>query len=89
MKHEGSDENTLYLEPREIYDKAILCCDNGVLVYSADKIIELLIENFRQTHNGDEETLEQDAMDYFYFNIEGSYVGKFTPVYEWSYEEEE
>lgn len=79
----GGVDQTLYLEPRGIYDAAILRCIDGVLVYSADQIITLLIEHFRPYHDGDEEMLEDDARDYFHYNIEAPFLGPFTPVYEW------
>lgn len=87
---EGQTDDTLFLEPRPLYDSAILRCNSGVLVYSADKIIQLLIEDWSGQSLGlDQETLEQDAMDYYYFNIEAAYMGAFTPIYEWSIEEGE
>ncbi len=41
-------------------------------VYCTDEIIRILI---------DEGMSEEDAWDHFYFNIDGSYVGDYTPVY--------
>jgi hypothetical protein len=83
------NDDTLFLEPRGIYDAAILRCVDGVLVYSADQIITLLIEHFRPYYDGDEETLEDQALNHFHFNIEPDHRGPFTPVYEWEIREDE
>ncbi len=82
--------DTLFLEPRTLYDPAVVrCSGEGVLVYSADKIIDLLVEYFRATGDEDEETLWDEAAQYFYFNIERKHVGFYTPIYEWCHEEKE
>lgn len=81
--YKGKTDNTLFLEPRCLYDPAIVRCTEGVLVYSADRIVALLIEHFRPYHKGDEEALMDEALDYFHYNIEASFMGPFTPVYEW------
>ena len=44
-----------------------------VLVYSVDKIIEILIDRDGMT--------EEEAIEFFEFNIEGAYMGRMTPVY--------
>ena len=44
-----------------------------VLVYSVDKIIEILIDRDGMT--------EEEAVEFFEFNIEGAYMGGMTPVY--------
>ena len=78
--------DTLFLEPRTLYDPAIVrCSGDGVLVYSADKIIDLLVEDFRATWDKNEKTLWDEAAHYFYFNIEPAHMGFFTPVYEWRF----
>ena len=28
---------------------------------------------------------QEDALEHFYYNIEGSYVGDYTPIYIWEY----
>lgn len=71
-----------------MYDRAILRCEEGRLVYSADKIIGALMEDFKShmDETGEEyteESLETEAHEYFSFNIEGAYMGPFTPKYEW------
>ena len=47
--------------------------DNWVALYSADKIIDKLSTIMPQ----------EDAMEYFEFNIQGAYVGPKTPIYMW------
>ena len=42
------------------------------LVYDTDKIIEILMNR--------DGLSEEDAFDYFYYNIEGAYVGEKTPI---------
>lgn len=42
------------------------------LVYSKSKVIELLVS---------EGMTEEDALDHFSFNIQGSYVGEKTPIW--------
>jgi hypothetical protein len=44
----------------------------GCAVYSIDAIIDILVS---------EGMTEEDAFDHFYYNIDGSYVGEFTPIY--------
>ena len=68
-------EDALLLEPRERYDSCILgvTYDGTKIIYDAIKIIEALVE--------DDEMTEEDATEYFEFNILGSYLGENTPVY--------
>ena len=55
------------------HDHAIMgYSSDGRVVYSADQIICGLM-------NGG--MTEEDAVEYFHFNIEGAYVGEFTPIY--------
>ena len=42
------------------------------LIYSISKAIKILIE---------EGMSEEDAMEHFYYNVEGSYVGEKTPIW--------
>lgn len=53
-------------------DNAIIgITTNMIVVYSADKIIDLLKHDM----------LEHEAIEYFNFNIEGAYMGEKTPIY--------
>ena len=49
---------------------------NPVAVYSVDKCLDILAEQFK-----DEEDAVGDAIDFFEFNVKGSYVGEFTPMF--------
>ena len=42
------------------------------LVYDTDKIIEILMNRDGMS--------EEDAFEYFHYNIEGAYVGEKTPI---------
>jgi hypothetical protein len=59
------------------FDKAIIgtayrCGLNRVLAYDVNKIIKKLIS---QGMN------EEEAWEYFEFNIEGAYMGEYTPIF--------
>ena len=56
------------------FDEAVLGFDeqSGRLVYSTTKIIECLMKDGME---------HEDAMEYFYFNIAGTYVGELTPIF--------
>jgi hypothetical protein len=49
---------------------------NPLAVYSVEKCLDILAEQFK-----DEEDAMGDAIDYFEFNVRGSYVGEFTPMF--------
>lgn len=44
-----------------------------VIVYDAQKIVDILVDR--------DEMDREEAWEYFYFNIEGAYVGELTPIY--------
>ena len=55
------------------HDHAIMgYSSDGRVVYSADQIIGGLMN---------EGMTEEEAVEYFNFNIEGAYVGEYTPIY--------
>jgi len=63
------------------YDAALIGITEGanpVAVYDVDKCIEILVKE-------DKLSLE-DAMDHFYYNTVGAYVGEKTPLYIRRYE---
>lgn len=67
----------LLMEPREDFDQAVVSITTNqegqvVAVYDEIKIIDVLM---------DQGMTEDEAWEYFYFNIEGAYMGKNTPVY--------
>lgn len=47
----------------------------GIVVYDANKMIAKLIERDGMT--------DEEAVEFFNFNIECAYVGEKTPVYAW------
>lgn len=69
------DIETMFLEPRDRYDECIvgMTYDGNKIIYDADKIIHALME---QDGMNDEE-----AIEYFEYNILGAYVGEGTPIY--------
>jgi hypothetical protein len=70
----SSEDQTMFANG---FDDAIIGLDTSDeifrVVYDIDKIIEI------STKDG--ETTEEDALEYFYNNIQGSYVGPGTPIY--------
>lgn len=56
------------------FDEAILGYDkqNNRVVYSEERIIEILMSEDGMT--------EEDALDHFYYNIKGPYLGEGTPL---------
>lgn len=56
------------------FDDSILGHDTkGRVVYSVDSILETLTERDNMS--------VEEAQEYFYFNIDGAYVGEYTPIY--------
>jgi len=48
------------------------------VVYSIEKILEILQKD---------DMSQEDALEHFYYNIEGAYVGEYTPVFIFTYKE--
>ena len=46
---------------------------NTVVLYNKNTCIEILMK--------DSEMTEDEAIDYFYYNVIGSYVGEYTPCF--------
>ena len=56
------------------YDDAIIgYTDAGVAVYSIESIIMIMVTKEDMTH--------EDALDHFYYNVSGAYVGEYTPIF--------
>lgn len=55
------------------FEDAILGVSNERLVYSMTKCIEILMKRDGMT--------EEEAMEYFSFNVEGAYMGEKTPIW--------
>ena len=65
----GDIDNTLKADG---YDDCIVGVDTkSRLIYNADKIVDRLTE----------EMTREEALEFFYYNIEGAYVGEYTPIY--------
>ena len=68
----------MFLEPREIYDKAIVGVveriNLTVLCYDTQEILNILAEpEYRMN--------PEEALEHFEFNIRGSYVGEHSPLF--------
>ena len=72
LKSEFPDDELIIADG---FDDAILGydVDNGRIVYSISLCIEILIDN--------EGMNEEEALDHFYYNVKGSYIGERTPLY--------
>lgn len=57
------------------FERAILGIDDDkmIIVYSTKKVLSILME--------DEEMNYEDALEHFYYNIKGAYVGEKTPIF--------
>ena len=67
------------------YDEAIIGQGNQftkspVLVYDAEKVIDILCKRDGMT--------DEEALEYFSFNIEGAWVGENTPIFVWPNDED-
>jgi len=59
------------------FDDAIIGIDSKQrMVYSIEKILQIL---------QDDDMTQEDALEHFYYNIDGSYVGDYTPIYIWEH----
>ena len=70
----------MMLEPRDIYDKAIVGIveriNLTVLCYDTQEILDIL-----QQDGAEEGMSQEEAIEYFEYNIRGSYVGEHSPVF--------
>ena len=55
------------------FDEAIIGVEETTMriIYSVSKCISILMKDMT----------EEDALDYFYFNVSGGYVGEKTPIW--------
>ena len=60
-----------FLKADGLDDAIIGVWSEGRLVYSVDKVIEILMEDMT----------EQEAIEFYEFNIECAYVGERTPIF--------
>ena len=72
-------DNSILLEPREDFDSCIIgVCGDGGAIYDSEKIIDVLIEEYRAGSVFDDETEEglfEIALDHYCYNIIGSFFG--------------
>lgn len=82
------EDQIMYLSPRDTYDQAIIgeCVSSGRVIYSKDKIIDILAESMGLDS---EEDRYESAVEFFEYNVLGSYVGTGTPIYLTEHEEVE
>ena len=71
------NDELLFLDPPEDYDHCIMgvaegCAIEARVIYDAGKVIESLMKQGMS---------EDDAEEYFAFNIVGAYVGEHTPLF--------
>lgn len=56
------------------FDDAIIgLSTKGILIYSVQKCIDLLMDKHKMGY--------EDAIDFFYYNVEGAFVGEKTPIF--------
>jgi len=68
-------DEALLLEPRDQYDKCIVgsTYHGDCIVYDANLVIQSLITDQGMT--------EEEALDWFEYNVIGSYMGDGTPIF--------
>ena len=69
----------MVIEPRENFDLCIIgVCGEGGAIYDADKVLDTLVQDFRQDPTLEGETTEavyEIALEHYCYNILGSYFG--------------
>lgn len=78
LEEQLTDEQALFLEPRAVFDAAIIGIAERagglrVVAYDSDQCIAALMD----AHGWDFD----DAIEWFEFNTKGAYVGDGTPVF--------
>ena len=68
------------------FDDAIIGAGNqfsadNVIIYSADKVIDIMMKRDGMTG--------EDALEYFEYNIKGAWMGKHTPIFIWEASKED
>lgn len=74
---EEHDDELLFIEPAEDFDSCIIgvasrCGMGPVVVYNSDKVIDAIKAQGLE---------EDEAIEFFEFNIVGAYVGERTPLF--------
>ena len=80
--------DALYIEPREYFDEAVMGCTNqpdsyhdtwhresdiNIIVYDIDMTLEAIMKWM--------ECSLDDALEWFYYNTQGSWMGEGTPTF--------
>ena len=70
----------LVLDPRELYDEAIIgiCYRSQRVIYSIDKLVEAVHKDLLKE---EPKSTIHEAIDYVHFNIVGAYMGDLEPIY--------
>lgn len=55
------------------FNDAIIGVHRSKVVYSTKKCVEILMERDNMTY--------EDALEFFFFNVDGAYVGEKTPIF--------
>ena len=65
------------------YDDAIIGVDEKTMriIYSATKVVESIKANININLLNIDDDVDEIAWEYFYYNIEGAYVGEQTPIW--------
>lgn len=68
-------EGAYVMDPREIYDKCIVAVTyhGDKVVYDTDLVLKCLME--------EEGMSDEEALDWFEYNMVGSYLGDGTPIF--------
>jgi|TARA_R110000765_G_scaffold215305_3_gene320153 NH3-dependent NAD+ synthetase len=83
---DNEEQNSLLDDIRDFYPDSLLAdgfngavmgvasgCDSGRVVYSIQKMLDILADESDMSY--------EEAMEYLEFNTISAYVGKFTPIY--------
>lgn len=65
-------DGLILLEPRHIYDRAIVKCTDECVVYSREKVIKAGIEEFGNY---------DDSLEWHDYNTFSTYLGEHSPKY--------
>ena len=55
--------------------------DEPIAIYDKHKCLDLLIKDFKRENQGSDTDYYEQALEYFYYDILGSYVGEKAPIF--------
>jgi hypothetical protein len=75
MDLDNLDPEAMLMEPREYYDKCIVgtTYDGSKVIYDTHLVLQSLMEDQGMT--------DEEALDWFEYNMLGSYLGEGTPIF--------